>query len=220
MLTSEIKDLLHKLDNMKCGEYFCSQIKPWEESKNPQIIFKEHLGVELGGPLGSFSLTTINTSVVDGRCIVVGKRKFQKSTSWARISLVALKEDFRKVEQYYHYLQKLNLIPVRNYMQGVMIRIQPSKYQEWIKIKKGYQNRDLLSLIARFYYWYKTIDFVDGIEFIIINTSFDMKIFEPLIDKYEKIKKAFEKRFNEHIRECDDCDNREICKEIDKQQGY
>lgn len=215
MLHPDIKNVLEYVQNHKKGTIYSVKGKePWPEVSHAAMIFKDDIGCELGGPFGSLVLHCMYDEVVDGRVIVIGSDTLQGQTVWGRLTLIDAVIDDE--ESYYSFLQQVTLIPVRHSMEGVMIRIQPSEYKEWIRIHKDYiKTHTVIQLFSRLYTWYKQLPWVRAVEFVAITScSDDIALLLPLIEKYKGIIKAFEKRLSEDIKNCNACDNNAVCSTI------
>ncbi len=178
------------------------------------MIFKEEIGAEYGGPHGSVSLSIVYNDAVDGRLTVIGDTECSKQSVWGRLTLIKI--CIRNTEDYYTYLQKLLLVPVMHTMKGVMVRLQPSEYKEWVRIHKDYvTDNSLANLFSCIHSWYKEIKGVSACESVLLcSQKEDLELFMPLIEKHKAIMKAFTKRLSDHIKYCDTCDNSAICREI------
>ena len=215
MLHLDIKECLDSLYTRKKIKTFnVKDYSPWQLSNMQQMIFKDETGAQLGGPYGSLSLACIYNDVVDGRLTLIGDEKFSPQSVWGRLTLVSV--PIENENDYYTHLQELTLLPLKNSMEGVMIRIQPSEYKEWIRIHNDYiKKNNIITMMAQLYQWYKQKEWVQALEFVIITTSSDdVAMLQPLVEKQKSIIKAFEKRVAEDIKQCDSCDNNDLCKEI------
>jgi len=192
----------------------CKDVPAWPEDCTSQMVFQEDTGAQLGGPLGSLAITALYDDVVDGRLTVVGTTQIKKQSVWGRLTLV--KTEMAGSDDFYTFTQALTLVPVKHNMEGVMMRIQPSEYKEWIRIHKNYTGaHTLVDFGSRMYMWYAQFAWVKAVELVFINTTtVDLQLLEPIASKHKSIMKAFDKRMNEHLKECDNCDNSSICKEI------
>jgi len=215
VLHLDIKECLDSLYTRKKIKTFnVKDYSPWQLSNMQQMIFKDETGAQLGGPYGSLSLACIYNDVVDGRLTLIGDEKFSPQSVWGRLTLVSA--PIENENDYYTHLQELTLLPLKNSMEGVMIRIQPSEYKEWIRIHNDYiKKNNIITMMAQLYQWYKQKEWVQALEFVIITTSSDdVAMLQPLVEKQKSIIKAFEKRVAEDIKQCDSCDNNDLCKEI------
>ncbi|MGQ9842545.1 MAG: hypothetical protein ACUVRK_03180 [Spirochaetota bacterium] len=215
MLHRDIKECLDLL--YACKKITTCNVKDypsWQLSHKQQMIFKDEAAAQLGGPYGSLSLTCLYNDVVDGRLTLIGNEKFLPQSVWGRLTLVSAHIDDE--HDYYTQLQELTLLPLKSSMEGVMIRIQPSEYKEWIRIHKDYLKRNnVITMMSQLYQWYKQKEWVKALEFVVITSnSNDVAILQPLIEKHKSIIKAFGKRLAEDIKQCDSCDNNALCKEI------
>jgi len=215
VLHLDIKECLDSLYTRKKIKTFnVKDYSPWQLSNMQQMIFKDETGAQLGGPYGSLSLACIYNDVVDGRLTLIGDEKFSPQSVWGRLTLVSV--PIENENDYYTHLQELTLLPLKNSMEGVMIRIQPSEYKEWIRIHNDHiKKNNIVTMMAQLYQWYKQKEWVQALEFVIITTSSDdVAMLQPLVEKQKSIIKAFEKRVAEDIKQCDSCDNNDLCKEI------
>lgn len=215
MFEREVGKVLESIAGMKgCRVFDCNSFASWQHTDKGQMIFQEEIGAEYGGPHGSASLSIVYADAVDGRLTVIGDTEFAVQSVWGRLTLVRV--SIKHPEEYYPYLQKLLLAPVMHTMKGVMIRLQPSEYKEWVRIHKDYvTDNSLANLFSRIHSWYKEIKGVIACESVLIcSQKKDLELFMPLIEKHKAIMKAFTKRLSDHIKYCDTCDNSEICREI------
>ncbi|MEJ5361891.1 MAG: hypothetical protein WBK20_02930 [Spirochaetota bacterium] len=215
MLHPDIKNVLEYVQNNKQVKiHHVKEHTPWSEVTHTAMIFKEDIGCELGGPYGSVMLHCMYDDVVDGRVMVIGSDTLQGQSVWGRLTLIDAVIDDE--ENYYSFLQQLTLVPVRHSMEGVMIRIQPSEYKEWLRIHKDYlKTHTIIQFFSRLYTWYKQLPWVRAVEFVAITSnSDDIAILVPLIEKHKIIIQAFEKRLSEDIKNCDTCDNNAVCTTI------
>jgi hypothetical protein len=215
VLHHDIKGFLDSLYSRKNIKTFnVKDYSPWQLSNTQQMVFKDEAGAQLGGPYGSLSLACIYNDVVDGRLTLIGDEKFLPQSVWGRLTLVIAQIDDEN--DYYAHLQELTLLPLKNFMQGVMIRIQPSEYKEWIRIHKDYTKRNnVITMMSQLYQWYMQKEWVKAVEFVAItSTSDDVALLQPLAEKQKSIITAFGKRLAEDIKQCDSCDNNALCKEI------
>lgn len=211
----DIKNVLEYVQNNKQVKiHHVKEHTPWSEVTHTAMIFKEDIGCELGGPYGSVMLHCMYDDVVDGRVMVIGSDTLQGQSVWGRLTLIDAVIDDE--ENYYSFLQQLTLVPVRHSMEGVMIRIQPSEYKEWLRIHKDYlKTHTIIQFFSRLYTWYKQLPWVRAVEFVAITSnSDDIAILVPLIEKHKIIIQAFEKRLSEDIKNCDTCDNNAVCTTI------
>ncbi len=215
MLHHEIQEFFESIgSNSMYAQYSCKSVPAWPQSQSSQMIFQVDTEAQSGGPLGSLAITSLYDDAIDGRLTVIGTTHINKQTVWGRLTLI--KAEIVSPDDYYTYTQALTLIPVKHSMEGIMIRIQPSEYKEWIRIHKDFVNKfTLVDFASRLYMWYSQLPWVKAIEFVVINTStVDLLLLEPIAKKHKSIMKAFDKRMNEHLKECDSCDNSTICREI------
>ncbi len=215
VLHHEIKSLLeyaHTHDNATI--YTIKNETPWHEVTHAAMIFKDEIGSQLGGPYGSVMLNCLYDNVVDGRLTLLGSEYLQPQSVWGRLTLVNAAIDDE--ESYYSYMQQLMLVPVRHSMEGVMIRIQPSEYKEWIRIHKDHvKTHNIIQFFSRLYNWYRQLPWIKAVEFVgITSCSDDIALLQPLVEKHTHIIKAFEKRLNEDIKSCNTCDNNAVCNTI------
>jgi len=215
VLHHDIKGFLDSLYTRKNIKTFnIKDYSPWQQSHTQHMVFKDEAGAQLGGPYGSLSLACLYNDVVDGRLTLIGDEKFFQQSVWGRLTLVSAQTDDEN--DYYVHLQELILLPLKNYMQGVMIRIQPSEYKEWIRIHKDYiKKNNVITMMSQLYQWYMQKEWVKAVEFVVITSNTDdVAMLQPLVEKHKSIIKAFGKRLAEDIKQCDTCDNNVLCKEI------
>lgn len=215
MLHRDIKEFLNCLrTHKKIKTFNVKDSSPWQQSHTGLMIFKDDAGAELGGPYGSLSLACLYNDVADGRLTLIGDEKFSKHSVWGRLTLVNAHIDDE--ENYYAHLQELTLLPIKNFLQGVMIRIQPSEYREWIRIHKDYiKSNNVITMMAQLYQWYMQKAWIKAVEFVVITTSSeDVALLQPLAERHKSIIRAFEKRMAEDIQHCDSCENNTVCREI------
>ncbi|MEW6527596.1 MAG: hypothetical protein AB1444_13155 [Spirochaetota bacterium] len=215
MLHPDLKDVLEYVQkHNQVKIYAIKDQTPWPQVSQTAMIFKDDIGCELGGPYGSAMLHCMYDAVVDGRVMVIGSDTLHGHSVWGRLTLLNAAIDDE--ESYYSFLQQVTLVPVQHSMEGVMIRIQPSLYKEWIRIHKDYvKTHTMIQFFSRLYTWYKQLSWIRGVEFVAITSnSDDIAKLLPLIEKHKSIIKAFEKRLVEDIKNCDTCDNNTVCTTI------
>lgn len=220
MLHREVGNVLESIAGLQRRQVFdCNSALPWQQTDKGQMIFKEEIGAEYGGPYGSVALSTVYNNAVDGRLTIIGDANFSKQSVWGRLTLVKI--TIGNEEDYYTYLQKLLLVPLMHSMEGIMIRLQPSEYKEWIRMHRDYvKSNTIINLFQRLHRWYKEIEGVQACESVVIcSNKEDLDVLLPIIEKHREIMKTFAKRLSEHIKACDTCDNSKLCKEINSSIG-
>ncbi|MCX8123487.1 MAG: hypothetical protein N3F66_04910 [Spirochaetes bacterium] len=220
MLHHDINKIFESIAIRKeCKVYNCTSYPAWPQAYNNQMIFKEEIGAEYGGPYGSCALSTVWNDVVDGRLTLLGNTTFAAQSAWGRLTLV--KANISKPQDYYVYQQKCMLVPIMHAMEGVMIRVHPSEYKEWVRVHYDYvHSNSIVNFFSRLHQWYKEIDGVQACESIVICLQReDLGLLAPLVEKHKTIMHTFAKRLQEHIKECDTCDNSQICREINSMVG-
>ncbi len=205
-----------------------SWVWPYDEARtwprtDRQIILNMDAAIELGHPstesLSFLMWTDSAEKVNDSHVTIIGPDLHQmtgKQVPFGKIVLVKV-HGFDE-ENAYQRFEQMDLLKFRFELEGFMIRSVPQDFKEWSRVssqalESGFSLRILGNELIR---ELKKLEFVDEAEIIFITSSReDIRFFKPVAEIVGKAAQAMNKMFENLEYDCDSCNFKDVCDEID-----
>lgn len=212
---SLIKDTENLLENHSCKSFEYNSNNAWEDLGYNQVILQRDTAFELDGV--GFNLVT--SSPVNDEILVVGDdcADISQNRKFARISIIEIDavDDEQKA---YNLIRKIEYVKYHYFPDGYMIRTTSTSHKENVRvsktaIKNGIDFQKIGNLLIN---KYKEIPSVKGVKVIFItDTSLDLNSFTKIAEKNNEITKALNHIMNTVNFDCDTCNLKAICDEVE-----
>lgn len=212
---SLIKDTENLLENHSCKSFEYNSNNAWEDLGYNQVILQRDTAFELDGV--GFNLVT--SSPVNDEILVVGDdcADISQNRKFARVSIIEIDavDDEQKA---YNLIRKIEYVKYHYFPDGYMIRTTSTSHKENVRvsktaIKNGIDFQKIGNLLIN---KYKEIPSVKGVKVIFItDTSLDLNSFTKIAEKNNEITKALNHIMNTVNFDCDTCNLKAICDEVE-----
>ncbi|MCP4136357.1 MAG: hypothetical protein GY754_35630 [bacterium] len=199
-----------------------SQTEPLPQYDKKDIVFKNDMALELGGPATesvSLLLSTRDCSLVNNnRVILIGKdipETGEKSLPFGMLILAGI-EDCNE-ENYFDRYQEMELAPYDIRVKGYMMKAAAQHLGLWSRIskeaiEKGFSFSVLAHLLME---QLRKIDYIKSVEIIFTTSSVeDVRALKAIGERAEQYTGALRKMTEELSFDCPECDYQDICDEV------
>lgn len=212
---SLIADVYSEISRFHGNEYPFDKNKTRNDTGYSQVIMHRDTAFELSGT----GMSLVTSSDVNDEIIVIGDElgKISDNRKFARISIVQT-DDVADEQKAYNLIRKIEYVRYHYFPEGYMIRTASSSRKEAVRVAKS-AIRDGISfetvgnlLIKK----YKEIDAVRGVKVIFITDSFaDYGVLQNIAEKADNITKALNHIMNTVNFDCDTCNLKAVCDEVE-----
>jgi CO dehydrogenase/acetyl-CoA synthase beta subunit len=192
---------------------------PWPGGGTRNIVLKDDVGLELGGPTGKSLSCLVWThdllNVSDGRITLIGP-DFSESMGGIRplgkVVLVGV-EGFTEQNAYERH-REMDLLRYDLDLQGFMIRAVSRHMNEWCRVSKsaveqGFSAHILGSSLMELF---RKKAYVRAVEILFVTSSLnDLKRLEELTESTVRTISAMNKMAGEMDFDCDECEYQDVC---------
>lgn len=212
---SLIREISVLTENFTTTEHSYSANCLWQDVGYSQVVLQRDTACELDGT--GFNLVT-SSSVKDGIVVIgsdiqniTGKRKF------ARVSLVQI-EDEEDEQKAYNLIRKIEYVKYHHFPDGYMIRTASRSHKEAVRVSKTALKNSISfekigSLLIN---KYKEIPAVKSAKVIFItDPDVNYNEIENLAQKNNRITETLNHVMNSVTFDCDTCNLKSICDEVD-----
>ena len=212
---SLIKDTNNLLTNYSCKAFEYNNNNAWEDLGYNQVVLQRDTAFELDGV--GFNLVT-SSSIAD-EILVVGDdcANISQKRKFARVSIIEIDavDDEQKA---YNLIRKIEYVKYHYFPDGYMIRTTSTSHKENVRvsktaIKNGINFQKIGNLLIN---KYKEIPSVKGVKVIFItDPQLDLNSFTKIAEKNNEITKALNHIMNTVNFDCDTCNLKAICDEVE-----
>lgn len=212
---SLINDVLSSVEKLPLKRFSYDEGLKWNDVGYNQVILNRDSAFEMSGT--GFNLVT--SKEISDEIIVVGNElsDIKKNCSFARISIIQIKDEEDK-QKTYNLIRKTEYVKYHFFPEGYMLRTSSRGHKEAVRVsvkalKDGisfYKTGNLL--ISK----YKEIPSVLGVKVTFINSpEADYGSLEKTAEKANSITETFNHIMNSVKFDCDTCNLKPICDEIE-----
>ena len=212
---SLIKDIFTAVADFEQKKYPFDIEKLYPDTEYSQVILQRDTAYELNGT----GLSLVTSSDISDEIIIVGKdlSEINKDNKFARIAIVQT-ADTEDEQKTYNLIRKIEYVKYHYFPKGYMIRTASSSHKESVRvaksaIKDGISFDSIGNLLIK---KYKEIDAVKGVKVIFItNPDIDYDLFFKIAEKSNNITKTLNHIMNAVNFDCDTCNLKAVCDEIE-----
>jgi len=190
-----------------------------------QVVLRDESALELGSPAtASLSLLLWETRphrVVEDRVLLVGPDLHQTGDdrSLPLAQIVTVSGDLGHEAQAYNQYRALREAAYGVQLEGVMLRVQPSRQRVWYRVtrralERGLRARELGSTVA------EALTSIDGVQhaqvLLVTEPPRPGGALERAAELTQKIVDALVKMHDDLLFDCDDCEFSSICDSVDE----
>lgn len=212
---SLIQDTEKILEHFSHKSFEYDSNNSWTDLGYNQVVLQRDTAFELDG-IG-FNLVT--SSPVNDEILVIGDdcSEISGNRKFARISIIEIDavDDEQKA---YNLIRKLEYVKYHYFPDGYMIRTTSTSHKENVRVSKtavksGVDFQKIGNLLIN---KYKEIPSVKGVKVIFItDTNMDLNSLTQIAEKNNKIIKALNHVMNTVNFDCDTCNLKAICDEVE-----
>ncbi len=200
-------------------EYMYDPAAAWPQSRS--LVLQEDTAVELGGEKGSLFMV-LWTKELDMLCrdsiSIVGPKLMDivpAKMPFAQIILVG-----GEFEDEYNTYRDIMDVIFDTRLEGVSTRLWPDRQRIWCRlsneaVEEGF---DLFRYGSALLQNFKSHSWIQSAEVIFVTTAEDLEALLPEAAKVQNILEAMQKMYEEMIFDCETCDYREVCEEVESLQ--
>ena len=212
---SLINDSLSVISQYSQIEYPCDINKARNDTGYSQVILQRDTAFELNGT----GLSLVTSSDIGDGIIVVGDdlSEIKDNRKFARISVVQT-DDVEDEQKAYNLIRKIEYVKYHAFPEGYMIRTASSSHKESVRVaasalKDGISFESIGNLMIK---KYKEIDAVRGVKIIFVTVpEADYDSFFRIAEKNNNITKALNHVMNTVNFDCDTCNLKAVCDEVE-----
>lgn len=202
--------------------YVDESLPSWPRSDD-QIIFSSDTGCDLGPagqPSVSLLLPTSRRGLVeDGAITLIGPDVAQcKGREMAFGKLIMVQGHGFDEDNLFRRYQQMSLQRFDLALEGCVPRGVPQQNREWLRISKDAIARGISFKVIgnELYRQLRTLDYVDAAEVVFITSGAqDVRALESLSQRLGKAVRAMNKMTEHLAYDCDECECKDVCNEID-----
>lgn len=180
-----------------------------------QVIMQRDTAYELSGT----GMSLVTSADINDEIIVVGDDldKISDNRKFARISIVQT-DDIPDEQNAYKLIRKIEYVKYHYFPDGFMIRTSSSSHKEAVRVaktavKEGISFKEIGNLLIK---KYKEIDEVRGVKVIFVTVpDADYDSFSQIAQKADSITKTLNHIMNTVNFDCDTCNLKPICDEVE-----
>lgn len=220
-----IRDWMNLLESAQGKELDIPKADNWKDIGNANMILRSDMAYELGGnhlPALSGMTLTANTSLVPtDEVLLYGNNlpEIQEDTPYARLVMIRVKEDsLGEGNALYNAIRKIEYTKYHLNPEGFMMRISAANEREMVRIGKTALERGLgFEQVGKlFLQSYHRNPNVEAVKLVFITLpDFPYKELEVHIKKSEEITKAIDHILKNLSMDCNACNLKEICDEVE-----
>ena len=188
---------------------------PWTDAGCNQVILQKHTAFELSGT--GFNLVT-SAPVKDGITVIGSELSdIKKDFGFTRISIVQIDEQ-ESEQKAYNLIRKIEYVKYHYFPDGYMIRTSSRSHKEAVRVskdavKRGISFQKVGNLLIN---KYKENPAVKAVRVIFITApEADHKSFEAMAQKNNSITETLNHVMNSVNFDCDSCNLKPICDEVE-----
>lgn len=189
--------------------------KAWSDVGYNQVVLQRDSAYELSGV--GFNLVT--SAEVSDEIAVFGEElnEIRRDRSFARISVIQI-DDVDDEQKTYDLIKKIEYTKYKCFPDGYMIRTSSKSHKEAVRVSKkslksGMTFKNVGELIIN---KYKEIPAVKGVKLIFVtDLNADYRKLEEIAQKNSTITEAFNHIMNDLNFDCDTCNLKAICDEVE-----
>lgn len=195
--------------------YPCDINKARTDTAYSQVILQRDTAYELNGT----GMSLVTSTDISDEIIIVGDdiSEINDNRKFARISIVQT-EDMEDEQKAYKLIKKIEYVKYHYFPEGYMIRTSSSSHKESVRIAKsaikdGISFNNIGNLLIK---KYKEIDAVKGVKVIFVTSpNADYNSFFRIAEKNNNITKALNHVMNTVNFDCDTCNLKAVCDEVE-----
>lgn len=220
-----IRDWMNLLESAQGKELDIPKADNWKDIGNANMILRSDMAYELGGnhlPALSGMTLTANTSLVPtDEVLLYGNNlpEIKEDTPYARLVMIRVKEDsLGEGNALYNAIRKIEYTKYHLNPEGFMMRISATNEREMVRIGKTALERGLgFEQVGKlFLQSYHRNPNVEAVKLVFITLpDFPYKELEVHIKKSEEITKAIDHILKNLSMDCNACNLKEICDEVE-----
>ena len=208
-----IEDTYKTLDSLPQKEYATSE--PWKDAGNSQVVLLRDTYTELDG----VGYNIVTTEEVNDSIVIIGEdiSKLKGKVSFARISVIQI-DECDSEQNSYNLIRKIEYTKYHTFPDGYMIRTSSRSHNEAVRIssqsvKNGIDFRQVGSLyISK----YKENPAVKSVRiYFVTDPVADYSSLLSLAEKNNRITETLNHVINNVNFDCDVCNLKPICDEVE-----
>ncbi len=212
---SLIDDVLSQLESSDRASYPYSTSLCRKDTGYSQVIMQRDTAYELSGT----GMSLVTSAGINDEIIVVGDDldNIRDNRKFARISIVQT-DDIPDEQNAYKLIRKIEYVKYHYFPDGFMIRTSSSSHKEAVRVAKtsvkdGISFKEIGNLLIK---KYKEIDEVRGVKVLFVTVpDADYDSFSQIAQKADSITKTLNHVMNTVNFDCDTCNLKPICDEVE-----
>ena len=212
---SLIDVVLSQLDSSDRISYPYNEAICRKDTGYSQVIMQRDTAYELSGT----GMSLVTCADLNDEIIVIGDdlNKIRDNRKFARISIVQT-DDIPDEQNAYKLIRKIEYVKYHYFPEGYMIRTASSSHKEAVRVaktsvKEGISFKEIGNLLIK---KYKEIDEVRGVKVIFVTVpDADYDSFSKIAQKADSITKTLNHIMNTVNFDCDTCNLKPICDEVE-----
>ena len=212
---SLIDDVFSQIDLYDRASYPYNTSLCRKDTGYSQVIMQRDTAYELSGT----GMSLVTCADLNDEIIVIGDdhNKIRDNRKFARISIVQT-DDIPDEQNAYKLIRKIEYVKYHYFPDGFMIRTSSSSHKEAVRVAKtsvkdGISFKEIGNLLIK---KYKEIDKVRGVKVIFVTVpDADYDSFSQIAQKVDSITKTLNHIMNTVNFDCDTCNLKPICDEVE-----
>ena len=222
-----IRNWNKKIDAREKRELDFSSVSAWEDAGKNNMILRSDMAYELGGSeqssfaLGATVITADESLVPRDEVVLVGKDLpgIKSDTSYARLTVVLVDEEaMGEGDALYNAIRNIEYVRYQISPKGFMMRVSTSHHRESVRVSKDAltEGMTFAAVGKTFINHLKKNPKVKAVKvYFITEKDFDYKGLEKDVLQAEAITKAIDHVFKDMSTDCNTCNLKQICDEVE-----
>ncbi len=216
-----------KIENFDKESLHFEHVPAWEDAGKNNMILRADMAYELGGSeksiyaLGSTVITANEALVPKDEIVLVGKdlQEISGDTSYARLTVVLVDEEaMGEGDALYNAIRNIEYVRYQISPKGFMMRVSTSHHRESVRVSKDALTEGMTFAVVgkTFINHLKKNPKVKAVKvYFITEKDFDYKGLEKDVLQAEAITKAIDHVFKDMSTDCNTCNLKQICDEVE-----
>ncbi len=216
-----------KIENFDKESLHFEDVPAWEDAGKNNMILRADMAYELGGSeksiyaLGSTVITADEALVPKDEIVLVGKdlQEISGDTSYARLTVVLVDEEaMGEGDALYNAIRNIEYVRYQISPKGFMMRVSTSHHRESVRVSKDAltEGMTFAAVGKTFINHLKKNPKVKAVKvYFITEKDFDYKGLEKDVLQAEAITKAIDHVFKDMSTDCNTCNLKQICDEVE-----